>query len=1166
MVTVQPGTFDIYAQPEGLKEGYTPAGPDVQTVTVDKSGANPAEVVFVYKAPPVLTEAPTEEPVQPVQITVNYVDDKGNKVAESQQVTLQEGTTTISPTPANLLPGHELTGQPAYDVTVTRDGASMTTINFVYMLVSPVSQPVNVIVSYVDEQGVRIAQDAVFTLGEGKHPIQASPVGMPSGYALRTGEDAVKYVTVTNNKADPSSLVFVYTKVEAATSTPAPVPKAALVNVLYKNEAGDVLFSTTAPCKEGEQTIISVDYSRINGSVYQLISEPSFTITVDAAGNPSMRDVVFLFKDITIKTADLVLHYRDDKGATLAASQTVTLVSGTHKVPAAPSGLPQGYVLVSQSPVEVTVSQSGALSVSELVFIYQVPATATPVVTATPEATVLPFDVTTMDRYAYPTGETINFRSSPDSASKDNILKVVSQKDLAHILGMVKNKQGEEWYLADVAGQEGFLRATVVRLLEFNEVAALFGWTPTPAPEPQVSDRPFADGEVIDRWAEVTTSGGVNFRAKASTSSTRIATLERGERFWVYSQETVGKDVWYKIMANGKEGYVVSTYSRLYSEEESRQYQAALATPMPYVATPTPTLPPVTDTPVTATPTIPATPDATATPAAYHGPALTIRQTALRTGVSRQDEPVMEMLEVNALVQVWSQTWIGEESWSQVQVMADKQVGYVPTASLRYIDEQEAAFYLAQLQPQASSTPSPTRQPDQRTGYSISRGENVPVRAFPDTNAQIITLLPEGAVVGVRGQEYVAGATWDVIQYGIHFGYVRSDQLRMMDTAEEQNYLNSLRTPTPAPVATPEPVTLNSPSSYGYVNADRVRLRAEASTSSRELKLMSKNAFALVYGSTLQQDGTWYHISQDGTVGYIHGDFFSVLPMGELSTYLQSPEYLNANSASIPVAGGYQQPNQITPLENYNATVWQNPSLISASYEPFNPLGSPTPAVEAIQSPSPTPTTTPSPTLMTVEAFEEPPTKPDSGFPTGILAVGLISLLGGGYYAYHLYNQNQKRAAARAAQRRAQAAQQAGQPQARPAAQQPSPYAPPRPGTQGTPQGTVQFRPGMAPPVQGQAGQPPMSQGTTQYRPGMTPPAQGQVGQPPVPQGTTQYRPGMAPPAQPGSAQATQAFTPQRPPQQPSQNAEGVKAPEPKAEGSQTPEQRRRRSDRHDNT
>jgi hypothetical protein len=58
----------------------------------------------------------------------------------------------------------------------------------------------------------------------------------------------------------------------------------------------------------------------------------------------------------------------------------------------------------------------------------------------------------------------------------------------------------------------------------------------------------------------------------------------------------------------------------------------------------------------------------------------------------------------------------------------------------------------------------------------------------------------------------------------------------------------------------------------------------------------------------------------------------------------------------------------------------------------------------------------------------------------------------------------------------------------------------------------------------------------------------------------------MAPPAQPGSAQATQAFTPQRPPQQPSQNAEGVKAPEPKAEGSQTPEQRRRRSDRHDNT
>ncbi|HOQ64046.1 MAG TPA: SH3 domain-containing protein, partial [Clostridia bacterium] len=445
-------------------------------------------------------------------------------------------------------------------------------------------------------------------------------------------------------------------------------------------------------------------------------------------------------------------------------------------------------------------------------------------------------------------------------------------------------------------------------------------------------------------------------------------------------------------------------------------------------------------------------PDSSLAPVAYIGPALTIRQTALRTGVSVQDEQIMEMLEVNTLVHVTSQTWVGQEGWSLVMVMADKQAGYVPNASLRYIDESEAAYHLAKLQPQNIPTATPTRQPDQRTGYSITRGENVPLRSFPDTNAQIATLLPEGAVVNVRGQEYTAGTTWDVVQYAEYFGYVRSDQLRIFNQSEVENYLNSLRTPTPLPVYTPEPVTLNSPSSYGYVSGDRVILRNEPSIKAKELKLMNKYSFALVYGSTVQSDGTWYRINQDGTVGHVRGDLFTVLSMGELSNFLQSPEYLNANAVTIPASGNYQQQSQITPLESFNTTVWQNPALISASYEPFNPLGTPTPPVEAILTPSPSPSPSPSPTLMTVEGFEEPPPeKKDSGFPTGLLTIGLIMLLGGGgYYAYYLYHQNQKRAAARAAQRRAQAARQAGQPQTRPAGQQPSPYIPPRPGAQGT--------------------------------------------------------------------------------------------------------------------
>ena len=1142
--TLQPGANTVRPDSGQVPEGYILTGQAEYTVNVTAQGADLPLVTFMYEVPVVVTEPP----VQPVDITVAYLDEAGQPVADSQRKTLPAGSSLVTPSPANLQPGYELVGPASVEVWVDAQGASMDPVIFTYKLTTPVSEPVTVVISYTDAQGNPVASDTSVSLGEGKHPVSPAPLDLLEGYALAEQEDPVKYVTVTDNTAQPASLRFVYELIAEATATPAPPPKAALVSVVYKTESGVVLETLTVPCREGEDTLIPVDLGLVDQNVYQLVGESSYTITVDAAGNPSQREVVFLFKDISVITATIPVHYRDEAGAMLAPSQQLTLEAGTHQVTPSPEGLPEGYLLQSDSPVEVTLSQSGALSHEEVVFIYARPLTPSPSPTAEP--TVLPFDITTMDRYAYPTGDAINFRSSPDSSRKDNILGTLSTKDLVHVLGMVKNHQGEDWYLAEANGQEGFLWSSVTRLLSFNEVAEIFGWTPTPSPTPTTPPDAMTDGEIIDRWAEVTAAGGVNFRARTTTSSTLLAKLAKGERFWVYTQQTVGDKVWYNIMANGKTGFVVAEYTRLFSEQESEQYQATLPSPMPYAVTPVPSAAPATTPPVTDVPSPSLAPTMSPKPATYHGPALTIRQTALRTGVSRQDEPVMEILETGSLVQVWSQTWIGDEGWSQVQVMADKQVGYVPNAALRYIDEQEAAYHLSLLQPQPTVSLSPTRQPEQRTGHSITRGQNVPLRAFPDTNAQIISLLDVDAVVAVHGQDYVAGTTWDVVQYGSTFGYVRSDQLRVLNPVEEQNYLDSLRTATPPPAATPEPVTLNSPSSYGYVSADYVRLRSSPSTSSRELKLLSRDAFALVYGSSAQNDGTWYHISQDGTVGYIHGDFFTVLPMGQLATYLQSPAYLNANAANQPAQGAYQQPGQITPLENYNATVWQNPSLINASYEPFNPLGSPTPPVEAIISPTPLTSPSPTPTLLTVEGFEEPPAeKPGGGFNGVLLAVGLLAVLGGGgYYAYHLYNQNQKRAAARAAQRRAEAARQAGQPQARPA---PSPYAPPRPGMQGT----QAYRPQGTPVQPTQPGQAPPSQGTQAFRPQGTPVQPTQPGQVPPSQGTPVQ------PAQPGQVPPTQGT--QARPTQPGQAQQGS---QPAAQPDARPDepQRRRRSDRHD--
>ena len=1171
-LTLGPGTHEIYAQPDDLAPNYQLAGPDVQTVTVNREGASPSEVDFVY------SKVMPEPTAQSALVTVRYLDEGMSPVAQEGTLLLQPGTREVTPTPSDLLPGYELISAPSVQVVVDKNGATPNVVTFYYRQTPSVSFPVDIRIRYVDESGTPVASDTVQSMPEGKNAVRPNPIDLQDGYVL--ADEEIKYVTVSENQADPESLVFVYQLSEKPqTPTPPPAPKVALVNILYRMEDGTVFHQETAPAKEGEDTAVTVDYTLIDSEIFQLLGPETVLVTVNGEGVPTPGEVAFTFRDISLKKAVITLRYLDENGNEVSPVQTAQIAVGTTQVMAAPTNLPNGMTLISESPVAVTLSETGVLSQDEVIFRYRKQDAQTPVPTLTPEPTALPFELTTMDRYGYPDGDTVNFRSSPQVQGDSNVIMVTSRNDLAHILGSVKNQQGEEWYLADINGREGFLKASIVRLLSFSEAAELFGWTPTPAPSPTPPTEQLADNEPIDRWGEVTDPKGVNFRTKASTGATKISQLEQGERFWVYNQVTVGKDIWYSVMVNNKKGHVMASYTRLYSQQESAQYQATLPTPMPVTVTDTPTQPPVTVAPATPTPEPPEQ-TVLPQPTAYHGYALVTRQAALRQGAGQQDELVLDLLQANTLVYVWSQTTLGSDMWSNVQVMENNMNGYLQNTALRYINDQEAAYYQSQLNPQGSPTPSPSPVPAQKTGYALTLGENVPLRAYADTNAQILGLLPDRAVVSVMGQEYSQNNAWHLVQSAAGYGFVRQDQMRMMNPQEERAYLESLRTPVPTPNATLAPVTLNSPSSYGYVNADRVRLRSGPSRTSKEIKLMSANAFALVYGSTQQPDGLWYHISQDGTSGYVDSNFFTVLPMGELSAYLQSAAYLNSANAAQP-QNGARQPVIITPVEDFNNTVWQNPNLVNPSYEPFNPLGTPTPSPEDIFTPSPEPSGVLSPSPSILEEFTvAPPEKADSSFPTGLLITGLIAVLGGGgYYGYHLYQENQKKAVQRAAQRRAQMAQQSGTPQARPV-QPISPYAPPQAGVPGgayrpggepqtsgqpsAPQGTVNYRPGAAPQGMGQPGMPP--QGTQGYKPAVAPPPQGTINYKPgaapqgnrpsgaTPQNTTGYRPSGAPPE--GSS-GNSANKPQAPGNTPNEKAPGFPDDHPQSEA------RRRRSDKH---
>ena len=259
--------------------------------------------------------------------------------------------------------------------------------------------------------------------------------------------------------------------------------------------------------------------------------------------------------------------------------------------------------------------------------------------------------------------------------------------------------------------------------------------------------------------------------------------------------------------------------------------------------------------------------------------------------------------------------------------------------------------------PTPTPVPAPTQEPYQRVGYAITIGDGVPVREWPTASSMIRDELAANKIVYVTGQVYVDGVAWSVAEYDGKWGYVRADLLRMIPEEEMQAYISLIqKTTTPAPDVTVVPYTYNAEemSCYGYVTTDAVNFRAEASSSSRRIRLMKKYALFIVYG-TVEVDGeTWYRVSYNNQEGYLNGKYFKQMTVGEAEAFLASSKYQEglANNADQtttvndnPVTTG--SPSGVISAEDQKVSEWVNPATGSTvSYEPFDPFATPAPLAE----------------------------------------------------------------------------------------------------------------------------------------------------------------------------------------------------------------------------
>ncbi len=1224
----QAGTFSIMPEPRDLQAGYTLAEgePTEYFVTVDEDGGIDRDSFdFFY------------QPVIDVTVSVKYLNLDGQPVASQTERHFSEaGNFMIYPEPFDLLEGYEQAEGQASEqsVQITQAGAVPAEVVFYYELPGPIVAPsVNITVSFVNSETAELIREFTTEVHDGTNAVEAEQI---EGYRL-IGEDT-QYVTVTVDGADPQRLVFYYEELkdEPQVTTP-PVPKAEFIDVLYTDQYGNVFYTEQVKCVQGEPTIIPVDLSRAEG--YVLNDESEKTATIDDEGMLSPERIVFLF---TLQTK-VTLNYQTEDGTQVASPEVKPLTQAGVYSFTAPLDINPAYEPESLEAQTVEVRPDGTVSADRIVFLYRESGQGEQgengQETTPPQPEQVAYESSPLTGvYIRSQKDGNNVRSTPTvskAGDTSNVLGQAMKKDVYEPSALAINDAKEEWYEISFEGERAFIKKSVTEELSSKEIAEHMGWTEPPVTEqPEPTATPSMEGMPLNLWGE-TNVGAVNFRSSPNSKSLGNVIgekLKKGTKVWIYAQEVNEADqLWYEVMIEGTEGYLLASVVDVYSQQQSDDYNASLPSAAPAKATPTPTPAPATDTP-SPDPTDEPTPEpsanpseqATEVPAPYVGYLLTTQQVALRTGANTQDESILATLPGETLLKAIAQTYVNGVAWHHVDVYNSgqengRQSGFVPDSAVARISQTDALQYMKTATPSPAPVITPT--PPQITGYARTLGDNVLLREYADTNAKISRILSVDTTVMVYSQEYVMGTAWHMVSYSGLYGFIRADQLRMLSAQETEAYLRSLNKTEPPIQATPEPLTPGSLSSYGFINTDKVRMRKEASTSSASLKLMDKNAFALVLGSVKGSDGAdWYRINQNGTDGYVMGRYLTVLKLGELQQFLQSNDFQSGNT------GGSSGGTNITPVEDHNKNVWQNPN-IQTSYEPFNPIATATPPVEAIMSPVPVPTeggefvVAESATIDPLATFEpmgtEVPVKKSSGGAGGWIAVGIVGVLaGGGFYGWRLYRENQRKAAQRAAQRRQQAARQQqgsptatsparpGQPpQQRPAGMQQrpgqpgqtaSPYAPPG---SGQAQGTTAYRPmppqqpGQAPPAQGttayrpitpqQPGQVPPAQGTTAYRP--MPPQQ--PGQAPPAQGTTTYRPMT--PQQPGQMPPAQGTTAYRPmtPQQPGQAppAEGTAAGQssqgsggaqpgqdsrvtrPSADSAQTPKEgmRRRRTDRH---
>ena len=326
--TLAPNTYGS-ASYQATVEGYTYAGANPETFTVDGSGA-PIEVTLTYtkNAPQVVNSI----------VTFHHVDANGAPIAADTQQELAPNTYSASGYQV-AVPGYTYASANPESFTVDGKGTPVeVTLTYTKDLVAS-----KVTFHHVDADGNPLMADRTVEIAPSAETYRSESyaAAAPEGYLYASANPETFTV---DGGGTPITVVFTYAQKPAVTAP---------VTFEYVSESGRVVDNPmTVDLPVGPNDVM--EYCKVvEGYTFKSVSSQTVEVSADGVATPAK--VTFTYTE-NPTTATVQVHYRNSIGDDLPGSPVIKqLGPGTYTIQ--PENVPAGYIVSSSAqPQTVTVT------------------------------------------------------------------------------------------------------------------------------------------------------------------------------------------------------------------------------------------------------------------------------------------------------------------------------------------------------------------------------------------------------------------------------------------------------------------------------------------------------------------------------------------------------------------------------------------------------------------------------------------------------------------------------------------------------------------------------------------------------------------------------------------------------------------------------------------